>query len=868
MASDVRRRPEHNRWRTLMNAVPTARQTMNAHGLSARIAGYCASHWDINAVWQLHHDARAAMTADDGDSLDALRGIEALLEACLAGNRLPEPAECDSLQALAARVEMRRSATPAANGADGVLAAATPVQASAEQRFETPPPAYWQRWSDGVEAPVLPVDPGNTPAPTPNQPPARTVGMNDSSDRKPGNSNGDTRLQYQRVYHLTGNGPLSVEVNQLLDQAGLNLELFDNEDDLVELLQAMPADLLLVDAEFAERSDKIGALIAHHRRQSPKYLTAVQILPQDIDPATATERFAMMDALISGNTDARGVIARIDEILHLGSSERYRVLIVEDDRSQAMFAEGILRNAEIGTKVLRDATNLLPMVKSFKPDLILMALYMPGASGIELTELLRQSAEFRNIPIVFLSGESDEDRQMEALEAGGDDFLEKPIRPRRLIAAVQNRIKRHRALQGSSQQGVHDSGLVRRKDMLKLLEARIGAEDHALLFLEINGMNLLKDRLGLSEVESLLQEFSAFLAKACDPQPVARFGDAAYALLYRGDCGDSALVTYAEDLRRRVMAHKFETNGQSVEFRVQVGVCRLVHAKDSTNVLINTGERMARQARGETSGVAVFTPQSNSEVLREEELMRLMADAGQNGHLSHLYQPIVAVAGGSEKQFQTLLRMCDGEGNLVPAADFIPIAERSDLIVTIDRWSIAKAVSTLAERRADGDPIKLFVSQSSITLLDESQPGWLKNLLKAHSIPQNSLVIEIKHNDALLNQQSIREFCQGMLRDGVQFCLSRYNPRNDEADLLETLPISYIKLADRLTSNLTRQETRDQIRALADGAHRRGIEVIGHSIEDAQSAATLWMSGIDFIQGNLVHSANASLEFGFDQSVL
>lgn len=78
MASDVRRRPEHNRWLTLMNAVPTARQTMNAHGLSARIAVYCASRWDINAVWQLHHDARAAMTAGDGDSLDALRGIEVI----------------------------------------------------------------------------------------------------------------------------------------------------------------------------------------------------------------------------------------------------------------------------------------------------------------------------------------------------------------------------------------------------------------------------------------------------------------------------------------------------------------------------------------------------------------------------------------------------------------------------------------------------------------------------------------------------------------------------------------------------------------------------------------------------------------------
>ena len=68
---------------------------------------------------------------------------------------------------------------------------------------------------------------------------------------------------------------------------------------------------------------------------------------------------------------------------------------------------------------------------------------------------------------------------------------------------------------------------------------------------------------------------------------------------------------------------------------------------------------------------------------------------------------------------EALCRWRNAARGLVSPAEFIPIAERSDLIVTVDRWSIAKAVSTLAERQAGGDPIKLFVNQSSITLLDE-----------------------------------------------------------------------------------------------------------------------------------------------------
>jgi EAL domain-containing protein (putative c-di-GMP-specific phosphodiesterase class I) len=199
---------------------------------------------------------------------------------------------------------------------------------------------------------------------------------------------------------------------------------------------------------------------------------------------------------------------------------------------------------------------------------------------------------------------------------------------------------------------------------------------------------------------------------------------------------------------------------------------------------------------------------------------------------------------------------------------FIHIAEKSNLIIALDRWSMTKAVATISERAAAFDQIKLFVNQSNITLLDEGQPVWLKNLLKAYGVPVNSLVIEINHNDALLNQQSIKDLCQTLNADGVQFCLSRYSPRNDEPDLLGSLPISYVKLANRLTANLGSQNARDQIKLLADNAHRRGVEVIGHCVEDAQSAAALWMSVIDYIQGNLVHSADSSLEFGFDQSVL
>ena len=156
----------------------------------------------------------------------------------------------------------------------------------------------------------------------------------------------------QRILHLTKHGTLAQEIQLQLEQAGVDLELLGSADQLAEVLQAIPADLLLIDAEFAEDVLRIGSIIGDYRRKHPKYLIAIQLLPADANPDTAEERFAMMDAVISGDADARGVIAQVDQILRFGKIECYRVMIVEDDRSQAMFAEGVLRN--VGEMISRE----------------------------------------------------------------------------------------------------------------------------------------------------------------------------------------------------------------------------------------------------------------------------------------------------------------------------------------------------------------------------------------------------------------------------------------------------------------------------------------------------------------------------------
>ena len=79
---------------------------------------------------------------------------------------------------------------------------------------------------------------------------------------------------------------------------------------------------------------------------------------------------------------------------------------------------------------MTEPVKVIKSLREFKPDLILMDIYMPEVNGIELTTIIRDHKEFVTIPIVFVSGEQNTDKQLDALSVGGDDFIAKPIRPK------------------------------------------------------------------------------------------------------------------------------------------------------------------------------------------------------------------------------------------------------------------------------------------------------------------------------------------------------------------------------------------------------------------------------------------------------
>jgi EAL domain-containing protein (putative c-di-GMP-specific phosphodiesterase class I)/DNA-binding response OmpR family regulator len=551
-----------------------------------------------------------------------------------------------------------------------------------------------------------------------------------------------------------------------------------------------------------------------------------------------------------------------------GSDAPYRVLIVEDDRSQALFAQSVLHGAGMEAIVHSEAEGVQQVINEHRPDLILMDLHLPGLDGMRLTALIRQQPGQQLLPIVFLSGDPDPERQFEVLDSGADDFLSKPIRPRHLIAAVSNRIRRARA-QAATQPGAQgapamnnpETGLPTRHHVMQQLSASLAHRDHGgLFFIEVASALGLRERYGYAAFERLMVQAAQRLAETAHPHLLARLNDNSFLVLARG-IDEESLDTMAHTLRDQLSARAFVIRDEeSVHLRGVVGHARLSAGFGDAGTALEAVERTTLQARLLPSGVAAHV--RREDVAAQEHLALL------EGQLEPAYQPIVAVAGGNTAQYQVLLGLRQADGSVLNAGQVIPAAEAAGRIADLDQQVLDHALGLLDLYQHAAQPLSLFVSQSLRTLARDAFADWLLETLQQRQLPGASLVIDVRLPDALIHTVTLQQFCNRMSAAGVRFCLSQFEPGAEANALLGQLPLAFVRMAARFSSSHANQQTRDELRSAIDAAHRAGALIIGQQIEDPQAAAAMWMGGVDFIQGNMVQSAGSELNFDFHTAVL
>jgi PleD family two-component response regulator/EAL domain-containing protein (putative c-di-GMP-specific phosphodiesterase class I) len=838
----------------------------------------CAEGWDINALSMLYHDAQSLAGASGKygvlDVSEPLYALELMLQPFVREERVPDPEATARVQSLIERLDKLAPQSAAEVRLTPVVGESVdPDSGVSTQRIA--PPQYWRRHV-GDAPPAVPVK-AAAPAAAAADPGDDTSGMSTRPARErkakrgkpePGPGSG------KRVFVLSDGSASCTALTEMLGREGHAVEVIADAAEFTEVLSALTPDLVILGAGFEDSLDRIGERVRSARQKGGHRLSLMALAENDELPARLRAMRAGADAFVSLHTEPEQLLEQARELLEGERAEPFRVLIVEDDRSQALFAESILRNAGMETQAETDPLRVLAVLDEFRPDLILMDLYMPNVDGMELTAIIRERDAFVSTPIVFLSGEQDQDKHFAALDAGGDDFLAKPIRPKHLIAAVTNRVRRARATHRRVRRSnLRDpvTGLYERAHVLDRLSAALAREQPSLggvLFVEIDNAPALRERLTLAVYEALATQTGALVAEQLDGDELgARFSDRSYVLLCQKR-DEPALETLAEAIQTRFAEHVFDLGQQSLTVPLSIGICSLALGLGDAGAVLTAAERACRAARDDRRKIHLHRPASAIQIKDERVLAAAIGTALREDGFELLFQPILPLQGEAEQQYQVLLRLRDAAGKLRPAAELIPVAERHGSILEIDRWVLARVLRTLDERRREGAPVTLFVSQSVTSLLHAEQFGWLAQNLEARQLDGRHLVIEFKPGQVQDHIRGIRDFCAGLAPRGVRFCLSSFDAGQAAMQLLERLPVQWVKVHPKYVGNQPEAlALRAELAGIVEKCHALGRQVIAPHVEDANGAAAIWMAGVDYIQGNFVQGAGHRLEFDFQAAL-
>lgn len=857
--------------------LPKRLDTLTRRGLRQARDG-----WDINSLSLIFREVQTLAGASGRygllDLAEKLFAIESALSDCLEQVRIPEPQVsglvADLFEEVRVIASARSEAAPAADSRLQVNPADLDRRDNGYPLLLVPPAEYWKRFPEAAPAAANNVVPfraavetaaaavaAPTAAALPAAVPAPPVAAK-------------TAANARKVYHLTDGSPLACEIDQKLELSGYELSLLDHMAELVEMIGTFPPHLIIIDAHFLSTLDQLGDALKAARGRSSQRVALLALSDLDDLGVRLRAMRAGADAFIPLPTQTTDVMARVAELTESDQSDPYRILIVEDDRSQAMFAESILRKAGMVTNMATDPLAVLSDIDRFNPDLILMDLYMPGCSGMELTAIIREREAFVSTPIVFLSGESDTDKHFEALNAGGDDFLSKPIRPKHLISAVTNRLRRARHIRRRAQnQNPRDpiTGMYERAHVLDRINAKLAADEAVaqrggLLYVDLDDATNLREQVGLIGFDKLLGQIGAFLASHLDAgELVTRFGDTSFIVL-SPDRNAADLASGSRDLADRVAREPFDVGGHGQHVRLSIGICPFASNLGDAGSMLNAAERAMSDSR-KPAAVAVvtagaFTPRSSGDAALLDNIRNALRSDGF--HL--VFQPIAALAsddeGDSDEQFQALLRLHGDDGKLLTASHIVPLAEQAGLIDDVDRWVLGRCLMVLSERARQGRPVRLFASQSFAATLDPSRVSWLRQQLETRRVNGNRLVLELRLPQQAADRDAIGGFAAAVHQIGVGVCLSGAAPGDAAQGAVEHLPVDFIKIdPDCIADRSPRM--RDELRRLVHSAHEHGRRVIAPRIEDAQSAATLWTVGVDYIQGNFVQHEAQNLDYDF-----
>jgi diguanylate cyclase (GGDEF)-like protein/PAS domain S-box-containing protein len=498
------------------------------------------------------------------------------------------------------------------------------------------------------------------------------------------------------------------------------------------------------------------------------------------------------------------------------------------------------------------------------------------ARGRAINDVLTLIDESTRKPVVYslervlLSGETSvpSDRNVLVNRRGEEIAIQEtasPIRNREGVAigavtVFADVTKERRLKRALSYQASHDAltGLINRREFDARLESAVasaqrGESEYVLLYVDLDQFKVVNDTCGHSAGDRLLRDITSLLqtrVRASDT--IARLGGDEFGMLLER-CSLEQAERVADSIRQSIHGYRFLWGPNSLSVGASIGVVRIARETTSAAAVLSAADIACYAAKDSgRNRVQVYERGHGTSRHREMQWVARIARAVEEGRLELCAQRIVGIsrAAAGNSFFELMVRLREEDGTLVPPDEFIPAAERYNVMVMVDRWVVDRAIALLENCARAGRVLPtVAVNLSGTSINDEDFLDYITNRLGNEQVAR-ALCFEITETAAVASLAKANHFICELKHRGCRFSLDDFGSGVSSFIYLKTLPVDFLKIDGQFSALVDQNPVdRSMVEAIVKIGRALQVATIAEKVESAEVLAVLQEIGVDYIQG-------------------
>ncbi|WDT77410.1 MAG: EAL domain-containing protein [Candidatus Manganitrophus sp.] len=539
-----------------------------------------------------------------------------------------------------------------------------------------------------------------------------------------------------------------------------------------------------------------------------------------------------------------------------------RVLFIEDSEEDKLLLIRELERGgyQVNSERVDTESALRAALRKQSWDLVITDYNMPHFSAPGVLAVLKESGI--DLPCIIVTGSQGEETAVATMKAGAHDFILKGNLSR-LVPAVAREMKEAelRQEQKRTERAVQhlayydtltdlpNRTLLQDRLQQAILAAKRDKKTLALLVMDLDRFKEINNILGHHYGDLVLQQVGPRLREVLrESDTVARLGGDEFAVLLLSIGLDGAILT-AEKILRHFLT-PFVVDCLSLEVGTSIGISLFPEHGDDANTLLRRADMAMYEAKQQSTGYAVYSPQHERHNSSHLILMGDLRHAIDRNELFLQYQPKIDLRSRSIIGVEALVRWQHPSRGTVPPDQFIPLSEQGGLIKPLTLWVLKAALSQCHAWHQAGLKLSVAVNLSARNLQDPQLPDQVARLLQAYDLGPGWLHLEITESVIMADPTRAMEILNQLSKMEVHLSIDDFGTGYSSLGYLKKLPVDEIKIDKSFVKEMAVEKDDAMIvRSTIDLAHNLGLKVVAEGIETQEIYDRLVALGCDAAQG-------------------